>query len=47
MDLKEALKVQTHAKVYKHQCHCAYNSEIETCTINAARRQATQKKKLQ
>ena len=27
MELKEALRVQTHVEV-KHQCHCTYGSEI-------------------
>jgi hypothetical protein len=30
---------------YKHQCHCACSSEIGTCIINDAGRQAAHTKK--
>jgi len=52
MELKEALRVQTHAEVAeklrnkcKHQyCHCACNSEIGTFMINYAGGQSAHKK---
>jgi hypothetical protein len=50
MKLKEALRVQIHAKMAeklrnkcKHQCHCACSSDIGTCIINDAGRRAAQK----
>ena len=29
---------------YKHHCHCAFSSEVGTCIINNAGRQASHKK---
>jgi hypothetical protein len=50
MKLKEALRVQIHAKMAEklrnkciHQCHCACSSDIGTCIINDAGRRAAQK----
>ena len=44
MKLKEAFRVQMHAAVYKHRCHCACSPEIGKCIINDAGRQAAQNK---
>ena len=52
MELKEALRVQSHAEVAvklchkcKHQGHCVCSSGIGTCIINDAGKQAAQKEK--